>query len=334
MSIREDWLDSVQEKVIEPDLVIVDPHHHFWKQRSQFPPYLLDDLYGDTGSGHRVKHTVFIECGAEYRNEGPVSMRPVGETEFVTELARQSLNTASAATVSGIVAHTDLSLGNEVEQVLQAHIDAGCGLVRGIRHHAVWDASPDVPKSRINPPYDLFQQKEFRAALDCLTRMGLSFDAWVYHTQLPQLAELARACPDTSIILNHLGTPIGVGPYAGRRNEILQTWKQSMKDLSRCPNVTVKLGGMAMLVNGFRWNERKRPPTSDELAESQRPYHLHAIDCFGPDRCMFESNFPIEKESVSYLVLWNALKKITAGFTDTEKKTLFAGTATQVYNLV
>lgn len=333
MSIRQKWLDLVKEEIIDAQRIIVDPHHHFWRSRSGFPSYVLEDFNADIASGHKVEKTVFIECGAEYQQEVPIQMQPVGETKFAVELAMQSHKKKNGAKVCGIVAHVDLSLGDAVEEVLKAHFEVSQGLLRGIRHHAVWDASAEVPKSRVNPPADLLLLNAFRAGINCLGREGLSYDAWIYHPQIPQLIQLARACPETSIILNHLGTPIGVGPYANQRKEIFQIWKKSMKELSHCENITVKLGGMAMLVNGFAWDKQKLPPTSDDIVRTQKPYHMHAIECFGADRCMFESNFPVEKESVSYAVLWNAFKKMTMDFSEDEKNALFNGTACRVYRL-
>jgi len=332
VNIRQDWLDQVAEDALDPDRPIVDPHHHFW-QVGPLGRYMLEDWSEDTSSGHRVEKTVFVECHADYRDEGPESMRPLGETEFVAGLAARSVEIGKAARVRGIVGHVDLRLGSGVEDLLQAHIEAGQGLFRGIRQHASWDASADVPKSRIDPPPNLYGDDDFRKGFARLAPLGLSFDAWNFHPQIPELGELARTFPDTTIVLNHLGGPLGIGPYAGRREEVFSRWQRDLAALGECPGVVVKLGGIAMDINGFGWHERDLPPTSDELAAAQRPYILHAIECFGPGRCMFESNFPVEKLYVSYGVLWNAFKKIAAEFSDTSKDALFRGTAARVYRL-
>ena len=333
MSVNAEWLAQVTEDIIDPDRPIVDPHHHFWHDRPPRGfPYLLEHLREDTNSGHRIEQTVFVEAGAEYRKEGPEEMRPIGETEFVADLAARSAE-GTGATVSAIVGHANLSLGADVRPVLEAHMDAGQGLFRGIRHHGSWDESPDVPNSRINPPPHLFLSEDFQEGVRTLGKMELSFDAWCYHPQLPEVVALAKACPETTLILNHLGGIIGIGPYAGKRDEVFVQWKQNYAVLSECPNVFGKLGGLAQGVNGRGWEKMNLPPTSDEIAEDQRPYYLHAIECLGPHRCMFESNFPVEKESVAYHTLYNAFKKIAADFSESEKDDLFKGTAVKAYRL-
>jgi L-fuconolactonase len=333
MPVNNKWLAQITEDIIDPDRPIVDPHHHFWHDGPpRGYPYLLEDLWADTNAGHRIEQTVFIECGADYREDGPDEMRPVGETGFVSELAARSAE-GEGATVAGIVGHADLALGADVRPVLEAHIEAGMGMFRGIRHHGSWDASPDVPNSRIEPPPHLFLTDSFQEGVRQLGELGLSFDAWCYHPQLPEVAELARACPDTKIILNHLGGVIGIGPYADKQDEVFSQWKSDYAALGECTNVLGKIGGLAQGVNGRGWENRDLPPTSDEIAEDQRPYYLHAIESLGPDRCMFESNFPVEKESVSYHVLYNAFKKIAADFTEAEKDDLFRQTAIRAYQL-
>jgi predicted TIM-barrel fold metal-dependent hydrolase len=333
MPVNTEWLAQVSEDIIDPDRPIVDPHHHFWHDGPpRGYPYLLEDLWADTNSGHRIEQTVFIEAGAEYRTDGPDEMRPVGESVFVAELAARSVE-AGGAPVAGIVGHANLSLGAGVRPVLEAHVEAGQGLFRGIRHHGSWDASPDVPNSRIDPPPHLFLVDDFQDGVRLLGEMGLSFDSWNYHPQLPEVVALAKACPGTTIILNHLGGVLGVGPYAGRRDEVFKQWKQDYAALSECPNVFGKIGGLAQGVNGYDWEKRDLPPTSDEIADVQSRYYLHAIECLGSDRCMFESNFPVEKESVSYHVLYNAFKKIAADFSEDEKDDLFRGTAVRAYRL-
>ena len=333
MPVNNEWLALVQEDIIDPDRPIVDPHHHFWQDgppRSY--PYLLEDLWLDTNAGHLIEQTVFIEAGADYRTDGPDELRPIGETQFVAAIAARSAQ-GEGATVAAIVGHANLSLGAEAGPVLEAHVEAGQGLFRGIRHHGSWDASPDVPNSRIEPPPHLFLSDSFQDGVRLLGEMGLSFDVWCYHPQLPEVVALANACPDTTLIVNHLGGVLGIGPYAGKRDETFEQWKRDYAALRECANVFGKIGGLAQGVNGYGWEKRELPPTSDEIVEIQRPYYLHAIECLGPDRCMFESNFPVEKESVSYHVLYNAFKKITADFSEDEKDYLFRGTAIKAYRL-
>ena len=331
--VDETWLAQVTEEIIDPDRPIIDPHHHFWYDGPPRGfPYLLEHLWADTGSGHRVEQTVFVEAGAAYLEDGDDLFRPVGETEFVAGLAKASRE-GEGAVVGGIVGHADLSQGEKIRPVLEAHITAGDGLFRGIRHHGSWDASPDVPNSRIEPPPHLFTSGDFREAVRLLGDLELSFDAWCYHPQLPEVAELADACPETTIVLNHLGGVLGIGPYAGRRDEVFDVWKRDFAALADRPNVFAKLGGLAQGVNGYDWEKRDLPPTSDEIAETQAPFYEHAIACMGAGRCMFECNFPVEKTSVSYHVLYNAFKKVAQKYNEGEREALFRGTATRAYRL-
>jgi predicted TIM-barrel fold metal-dependent hydrolase len=323
--------------VLEPDRPIVDPHHHLWRGRGAFQPYLLDELWADTGSGHRVLQTVFVECRASYHKDGPEHLRPIGETEFVAEIADAAAARASQepgrAAIGGIVAHADLRLGDAVEEVLVAHAAAGRGLFRGIRHSGACDPHPEalfIP-GRAEP--GLYDRGDFRRGMKVLGRLGLTYDTWHYHHQNRDFAALARAVPETTMVLDHFGTPLGVGAYAARRDEVFEAWRRDIAEIARCPNVVAKLGGLAMPDNGFGWDRRDRPATSDELVEAQERYYRHTIECFGPQRCMFESNFPVDKLSTSYRVVWNAFKKIAASFSEDDKDAMFRGTATRVYRL-
>ncbi|HYA36245.1 MAG TPA: amidohydrolase family protein [Candidatus Binataceae bacterium] len=330
---RESWLAQRIEAPIDPELAIIDPHHHLWDHPGS--RYMLDEIVADTSTGHNVIATVFVECMSMYRADGPDTLKPVGETEFVNGIAAQSAsgqygNTRVAA---GIVSFADLALGAAVEPVLQAHIAAAPARFRGIRHAGGFDPSPEIRNSHTNPPENLYGNPRFREGFAKLKKLNLSFDAWQYHPQLPQVTSLARAFPDTTIVLDHFGGPLLVGPYQGKRAEIFAKWKRDIAELARCQNVYAKLGGINMPVNGFDWHRRPQPPTSDELAAATRDYYLHTIDCFGPSRCMFESNFPVDRVSCSYAVLWNSFKKIAAGFTASEKADMFAKTAARAYRL-
>jgi L-fuconolactonase len=327
------WLDQVVEEVIEPERRIVDPHHHLW-HRPNVSSYLLDDLWADTGSGHLIEKTVFIECRASYREGGPEHLRCVGETEFVAEVAEASRRGGPGkAVLAGIVAYADLTLGDVLGEVLEAHARAGNGLFRGIRHAGARDAHPETLSIPGRGPEGLYGRDDFRNGVKVLGKLGLTYDAWHYHHQNRAFTELARAVPETTMVLDHFGTPLGVGPYADQREEIFAQWKLDIREIARCPNVFAKLGGLAMPDNGFGWDGRNLPASSDELIHAQRRYYLHAIECFGPERCMFESNFPVDRRSISYRVLWNAMKKIAADFSETEKHAMFYGTAARVYRL-
>ena len=337
VGINADWLALTVEDALAPELPICDPHHHLWEFREDQPEprYLLDDVLADTNSGHNIVSTVFIECGAMYREEGPAAMKPVGETEFVNGIAAMSASGRYGATriAAGIVGHVNLTLGDDVAPVLEAQIAAGNGRFRGIRHSVPWDASDDVPVIRGKKPPHLLADDTYRAGFAHLARHGLTYEAWLYHPQLPELTDLARAYPDTTIILNHFGGPLGVGPYAGKREEIFTTWQADIADLAACPNVVAKLGGINMAINGFGWHEQARPPTSEALVEATRPYYEYTIEQFGADRCMFESNFPVDKLSCGYAVVWNSFKRLAAGYSDDEKAMLFHDTAARIYRL-
>lgn len=327
------WLDQVQEEVIEPERRICDPHHHLWDRNGN--RYLLDELLADTGSGHNVVSTVFVECLSMYRAGGPEELRPVGETEFVQGVAAMSASGGYGPmrACSAIIGRATLSMGAAAGAVLDAHIAASPNRFRGIRDAAGWDPSPDVRNSHTNPPEHLFLDAQFREGMKELERRGLVFEAWHYHTQIPELTSLARAFPGVTVVLDHFGGPLGIGPYEGRADEVFEDWRKNIDDLATCPNVVAKLGGINMPINGFGWHKRAVPPTSDELVAATRRYYEHTIDRFGPGRCMFESNFPVDRESCSYRVLWNAFKKLAAGHPEDEKDAMFYGTATRVYRI-
>ena len=328
---RDGWLAQVQEEILEPDLPICDPHHHLWDHPES--RYLLDELLADTGSGHNVVSTVLMECMAMYRADGPEALRPIGETEFVNGVAAMSASGGygDGRMCASIVGFVDLTLP-DAGAALDAHL-AASPRFRGIRHASGWDASEEVRNSHTDPPRGLLADAAFRAGFAELGKRGLTFDAWMYHAQIRELTPLAQAFPDQPIVLDHFGGPLGIGPYAGRREEIFAAWKDDVAELARCPNVVAKLGGLVMPINGFGFHKRETPATSDELVAATRDFYLHMIDCFGPDRCMFESNFPVDKQSCSYQVLYNSFKKIAAGCSDAEKAALFHDTAVRVYGV-
>ena len=321
---------ATDETPLEPDLAICDPHHHLWRRPNN--PYLRDDFLRDASGGHRIVSSVAVECGAMYREGGAPELQPVGETEFLegiaSENARADNDTAVAA---GIVAYADLSLGDGVAGVLEAHREASPTRLRGIRYSTMWDASDSF---RSVPRPSLLRDNAVRKGFACLQPLGLSFDAWLYHPQIAELVELARAFPDVPIILDHIGGPLGLGPYEGRRDEVFQAWSADVTALSSCPNVVLKLGGVGSLRSGYDWHQRTPNPGSAELAEAMRPYFEFCIDKFGAGRCMFESNFPVDRISYSYASVWNAFKLMAQGYSDAERDALFHDTAARVYRLV
>lgn len=327
------WLARRTEAALDPELPIIDPHHHLW-ERDGMGRYLLGDLHGDTGAGHRVEATVFVECAWGYRPDGPEHLRPVGETETVAAIAEQSAAEGGGrAEIKGIVSFADLTLGDAVQEVLDAHADAGRGRFRGIRHATAFDPDPRVRRTHTRPTAGLMADDAFRRGVARLAAAGLSFDAWIYHPQIPELTALARAVPDCTFVLDHLGGMLGTGPYEGRRAEILEQWRIDLAELATCPNVVVKLGGIGMVVFGLGFEQQPDPPTSDDLVAAWGGPLTFAIEQFGADRCMFESNFPVDKMSCSYATLWNAFKKVAAGASPAERDALFRATAVRAYRL-
>ena len=336
-SKNQSWLANVKEEALEPDLPICDPHHHLWDLRPAAvqPRYLLDEILDDIAGGHNVVSTVFIECGAMFKPDGPEAYRCVGETEFVNGVAAMSASGAygKARIAAGIVGTVDPRIGDAAADVLDAQIAAGGGRFCGIRRGAFWHASPEIQNHRTNPPEHLLLQDDFRSGFKHLASRKLSFEVWCAHTQIPDAISLARAFPDTTIVLDHFAGPIGTGPYAGKQEEVFAYWRTQIDELAKCQNVVAKLGGLNMEVNGYGWEHRPKPPTSAELAQATRRWFEHTIDRFGPERCMFESNFPVDKLSCSYTVLWNSFKLLSKGYSAAERAAMFYGTAARVYRL-
>ncbi len=331
--VRDDWLARHTEDALEPALPIVDPHHHLWDRDGH--RYFLDELLEDLNTGHNIVATMFMECGAMYRNTGPENDRCLGETEFVNGVAALSASGLYGDTqiCAGIVGGVDLRLGDNVTPILERHIAIADGRFRGIRQVSAWHDDPAARGSLASPPPGILADSNFRSGVKTLTRLGLTFDAYMYHTQLAEMLDLARAVPETSMILNHVGGVIGIGPYADKRDEEFAKWRRHMTEIAALDNVSVKLGGLGMRVFGFGFGDRPHPPTSDELAQAWRPYIETCIELFGAERCMFESNFPVDKGTCSYAVIWNAFKRIASGASADEKQALFETTARRVYRL-
>ncbi|GAC1348094.1 MAG: amidohydrolase family protein [Acetobacteraceae bacterium] len=330
--VNPQWLAMVQEPVIEPDLPIIDPHHHLWHDRPS-GRYMVEDLAADLASGHKVVGTVFLQCGWRHRQGGPEALRPAGETEAVNAAAVLFATGAygTAQGCAGIVGFADLRRP-DLDAVLDAHEQAGGGRFRGVRHGASWDDAI-LPTSTLPQQPGLLRDPAFQRGLRRLGERGLTFDAWQFHPQLQDLLEAARSAPGTMLVVNHVGGPLGCGPYRDRREEVVRTWSAGMQALAACPNVFVKLGGLGMPVNGFDYHTQPAPPSSSRLAEDWRPFMAPCLDWFGPERCMFESNFPVDKGMFSYPVLWNAFKRLAADASPAEKASLFHNTAQRFYRL-
>ncbi|CAN5124048.1 amidohydrolase family protein [soil metagenome] len=341
-----------QETILEPGLPIVDPHHHLWDR--PIPPgtppathgfeivirrnarYLLDEFLADLSTGHNIVATVFLQCGAFHRADGPEAMKPVGETEFVNGVAAMAASRVYGPikVCHGIVGHADLTQGSAIAEVLHAHIAAGNGRFRGIRHSCAWDADFDVlgPLARRAQP-GLYSRPEFREGFAELSKAGLTFDTWLLEPQLPELIDLVRAFPDQPVVLDHVGTPLGDGSYKGRREERFPIWLANIQELAKSPKVFVKLGGLAMSNCNFPSFLSDPPAPSTQLADEWRPYIEACIEAFGAERCMFESNFPVDSGACTYDRLWNAFKIIAAGCSADEKAALFKDTAASFYRL-
>ena len=330
-----DWLALTWEAALEPDLPICDPHHHFWDFRTGRIPYqryLLHELIADVDQGHNVRSTVFIEARAMYRADGPTEMRPVGEVEFVQGLAAASASglygkTRAAATIVG---HADLKLGDRVVPVLEALQAASPNRFKGIRHIVTWDRDPHVESREVE---GVLSTDAFRAGARALARMGLSLDTICCWPQLPEMVAFARAVPELTIIMNHLGGLNRTGRFAGKDDEVMPAWRAGMAELAKCPNVLLKLGGHGMPRFGFDWHLRDKPVGSEELAAQIEPLMSSCIEQFRPERCMFESNFPVDKVSFSHPVLYNAFKRFSKGYSTAERAALFHDTAVRAYRI-
>ncbi len=330
VEVREDWLAQSHEAAIETARPIIDPHHHFFVQATQFPHYSLEQLWADIGS-HKVTQTVYLQCWEGHWQDGPEEMRCVGETEWVDGIAARARQQPSAPQIGAMMGTAELR-HPRTREVLEAHC-ATSKLFRGIRQIAAWDTSDVlfIMEGVTHP--NLYSEAEFRAGFAVLGELGLRFDAWHYHPQTPYLTALARTFPGVPIVLDHLGTPVGTGQYAGHEEEVYRIWARDLAELATCENVMIKLGGMTMPWNGFHFDQAAVPPSSDMVVAKWERYFHHAIDCFGPARCMFESNFPVDKCGLTYAVLWNAFKKMAARYSAAEKDELFRGAAARFYGL-
>jgi len=339
------------EEILEPDLAIIDPHHHLWdlrpvlaafpEPRHDFletlagaPHYTFDQLQADTGSGHNVIATVFMECGAFYDASRGEALKVVGEVEFVNGVAAQGASGlyGNYRPCAAIVGHADLTLGAGAGAVLDA-LKAASQRFVGIRHAGAWDPDPEVLGPPFHAPQGLYLDARFREGFAELGVRGLTFDAWVLEPQLDDVLDLARAFPDQEIVLDHCGTPLGIASHRGRLGENFGRWRNSIQALAECENVSVKLGGLAMAFCQLPDEGPAKGRGSDELAALWQPYIETCIEAFGPRRAMFESNYPVDRWGASYAVLWNAFKRLAAGASEAEKRDLFAGTAARVYGL-
>ena len=342
MSTNESWRALVREEALEPELPICDTHHHLWGLRDHpsARTYLLPDFLADIGTfpdtgGHNIVSTVFLDSNAMNRADGPEEMKRVGEVEFANGIAAMAASGIYGRTrvAAGIVSHADLTLGEKVGAVLDAMVEAAPHRFRGVRHSTTFDEDPRLPKHRDAPRAGMLLEAGFRAGAAELAKRGLVFEAWCWHTQLGELADFARALPDLSIVVDHCGGPLGIGPFAGKRAEVDALWRKGIDELAACPNVVIKLGGLNMEIAGHHWETRPKPPTSDELVAACGFYLDYAIERFGAERGMFESNYPVERLATGYVPLWNFFKKVTRAFSADEKARLYHDNAVRIYRL-
>ncbi|WP_327752268.1 amidohydrolase family protein (plasmid) [Sphingobium sp. SJ10-10] len=325
------------EKAIAPDLPIIDVHHHFWDETLGFAKTFgrflpLDFEAQVVESGHKLIASVYADCGSGFRDTGPEELRCVGETEFVEQVAETFAAGSGplGKVAAGIVSRADLTLGDAVGAVLDAHIEASPTRFRGIRELLPYD--PDVFQT-LNVPPGKSRRPDFRAGLAQLTRRGLSLDILCVHTMLDDIVDLARAFPETSIILNHLAGPIGVGRFRDKRAEVFTDWRAKIEALAQCENVSIKLSGVGAEVPGFGWFRTGVMPGSEAIGAAIEPYIVAAVDAFSPYRCMFGSNFPVDRMSFPYGTMWNAFKRVASRYTPAEQGALMSGSAVRIYRL-
>jgi predicted TIM-barrel fold metal-dependent hydrolase len=335
LPIRKDWLGATQEAALEPDRPIIDPHHHLWDRPGN--RYLLHDLVDDVSSGHNIRATVFLECREMYRAEGPPDTRSVGETTFVAGVAAMSESGKYGPTkcCAGIIGNVDLrAVGGRARGILEQHIAASGGRFRGIRNGATWHSDPSLRVFTSGSGEGLYVDRSFREGFAALAPLNLTFEAWMFHSQLSDLISLCSAFPETKIVLNHIGGALAVGPFADKREEVFAEWRSQIMKLGQFPNLYIKLGGLGMpSLMGFEMGRQDSAPSSEQLAKAWAPYLNTCIEAFGPDRAMFESNFPVDKGMCSYANLWNAFKRVSDPYSNDEKNAMFHNTALKFYRL-
>jgi L-fuconolactonase len=329
--INQEWLATRPEAVIDQDQSIIDAHHHLFDRADQ--TYLEEDLKADISTALNVIATVFVQARSFYRLGGPETMRAIGETEYAAVVAEKSSASDGPELCAAIVGYADLALGDAVRPVLEAHIAVGKNRFRGIRHILAWDVDARLHNPAYPTSEDLMDGIEFQAGMSHLVDLDLSFDAWIFFHQIPRLTALARRFPNVQIVLNHCGGILGIGGYADRRDDVFARWRAAMTELSKCPNVTVKIGGLGMALSGFGFEKLAQAPSSETLAKTWQPWVNTCIDLFGVERCMFESNFPVDKGSYSYVAGWNAMMRLSSGLKQTERDALFFGTASRIYKI-
>ncbi|MDH4571552.1 amidohydrolase family protein [Salinicola acroporae] len=325
-TIRESWLARHREPILMPDQKILDAHHHLWDREES--RYRTDEFLADIALGHDVRASLYVQCRTGYRDAGPEALKPLGEVETVLEWSAGAPNYPL-----GIVAFADLLAGSQVRGTLEALCDIAPGSVRGIRNTTAYHPDPVVRSSPRPAPDGLLRAKAFHEGAVQVARAGLTLDVWVYQTQLQEVEALARAMPDLTVVIDHCGGPLGVGPFRDRTPADFAAWRQGIQRLAALPNTRIKIGGFGLAVFGNAYHLNPEPPTSAQLASDWLPYVETCLEAFGSHRAMFESNFPVDKGMYSYIALWNAFKRLTQPLGQEDRDRLFWRTAVETYGL-
>ncbi|MEJ8573544.1 amidohydrolase family protein [Microbaculum marinum] len=343
MGARADWWKRRQEAIVAPDLEVVDAHLHLWDERDFPDPqdaanplrtsrYLVDEYLRDAGRGHTVTECVYIDCGSSYYTDGPASLRPVGETEYAAGLAEAMAASGGPTRIGAIVGFADLR-DRDLDTVLDAHEARGGGLFRGIRQSGARLEDPSARLLAGAAPPGLYAEPAFRRGVARLGERGMTFDAFQFHFQAEQFVALAKSAPGTTMIVNHLGTPIGYTPGPASRDPVFVEWARGVEQMADLPNVVMKLGGIASIVTGYDAHRRDRPPSAQDFVDERGAYFHHAIRCFGAERCMFETNFPVDSVAIGYDGVWNAYKLMAMDYDAGARDALLAGTTRRVYRM-
>jgi L-fuconolactonase len=337
LPVRQEWLNQLIEDPILPNIPIIDPHHHLWDVG--FGRYYIEELLEDiNSSGHNIVSTVYIMSSSNtkiYSKDGLEEFKPLTEIEFATSEGKRAdlIPNNKVKVNASIVGSVDLTYGNKLQPVLEKAVNISEGRLKGIRMLLASHTDPRISSGAVKSDLGLMLHPNFIDGAKCVQDANLSLDFWIYHTQLNEMEKIARALPDLTIILNHIGGPIHIGEYEGKQAATHREWRSAMMRLSRIPNINVKLGGLGMAVNGAKFHNSKFPPNSVQLSDVWKPWIYETIDMFGFDRCMFESNFPVDKGSCSYGALWNAFKILAKDMSDDEINKLFSKNAAKIYKI-
>lgn len=324
--VREDWLALGHEDVLAPEQPILDAHHHLWDRPEG--RYAAGEFQRDVAQGHDIRASIFVQCRTGYRENGPVGFQPVGEVETILKWCQEY-----PSHPVGIIAFADLQLGDAVCPVLDALAAAGKGKVCGIRNTTAYHPHPMIRSNPRPTPEGLLRSDAFKAGARVLAEKGLCLDIWAYQTQLADVCALAQAVPDLTIIVNHCGGPLGVGPYRRDDPRTFHEWRTALGRVAELPNTHIKIGGFGLTVMGYAYARHPFPPHSKALAADWAPYFETCTELFGIKRALFESNFPVDKGQFSYRALWNAFKRLSAELDDDARNDLFWRNAASCYRI-